>query len=86
MGETIIVGYIFFALTTALAAVVTILMPVLKELYEDQPSNPLLESTFLTYMVFILLSVVVAPLLAIPTIFDRPNQVFKDALLNSIKD
>ena len=84
--EQLLIGYLLFALTTAFAAKITILQPVLERVEKYNPDNPLVETKLLTYIVFGCLSILVAPLIFIPTIFPSLNEVFKDTLYNTIKD
>jgi len=78
--------YLIFAITTALAAAITLMKPVLKRLAVTSPSNTLVEYKFITYSVFTILATLVAPLLFIPTIIPSLNLVFQDSFYESVKD
>ena len=78
--------YIIFAVTTALAAAITLMKPVLKRLAVTSPTNTLIEYRFITYLVFTILATVMAPFLLIPTIIPSLNLVFQDSFYESVKD
>ena len=78
--------YIIFAVTTALAAAITLMKPVLKRLAVTSPTNTLIEYRFITYLVFTILATVMAPFLFIPTIIPSLNLVFQDSFYESVKD
>lgn len=85
MAELLII-YALLALTTAIASAFTILVPVLKELSREQPDNTLVENPLLTYLTYISIGIIVAPILFVPTILPTYNEIFKEHLLKSIKD
>lgn len=78
--------YIIFALTTALAAVFTIIKPVLQSLAVSSPENVLVEYKSITYFVFIILAILVAPIMFLPTIIPSLNKTFQESFYNSVKD
>jgi hypothetical protein len=86
MGYEVIQYYIVFALATAITAVITILNPVLRQLEQEGSDSYMLEKKYTTYSAFIILSIVAAPILILPTIFTKANSTFKQSLLNSFRE
>lgn len=82
--ESILIGYGIFCIATAITMAYSVLAPVLKKLSEKQPDNVLVVNGTLTYIVFTLMAVLVAPLLLVPAI--QGSNKFKDSLYNAVKD
>ena len=78
--------YLVFCLTTAVHAAWGLLTPVILKLKEEQPENPLVANKFLTYLVFICLATILAPVLLIPCIIPSFEVAFKNSLYSSVKD
>ena len=82
--EGFLIGYAVFCLATAITAAITLLAPTLEKLLKNQPNNILVDYTPLTYMVFVVMAVLVAPVLFFPAL--AGSDKFKDSLYNSVKD
>lgn len=78
--------YLIFCLTTSITAIINLMQPVLERLRKSQPTNNLVENKFLTYFVFLIMGILVAPFLILPAIIPHLTETFQDTLYESIKD
>jgi hypothetical protein len=60
------------------------LRPVLSKLSFNQPTNVLVENESLTYFVFTIMAMLLAPFLFVPYI--TATEKFKNSLYNAVKD
>lgn len=79
-----VMAYALFALTTAIAAMYELVLPVFKEVTKEQPNTPLVEYKTITISTFFLLCVLVAPLVFIPSIVPSRGERFRSALKTSM--
>lgn len=70
-----IITYFIFCLTTALMAVAFLLKPVLLNVKKNQPLNPVIQYTSISYIVFFSVSMILAPMMflsvIVPSFGDR---------------
>lgn len=76
--------YCLIALTTALAAVYELLIPVLQELEIIKPKHNLLEYKKITYIVFTGIFMLAAPVVILPTVVPSMGISFRKALLEGL--
>lgn len=76
--------YALFALTTAIAAMYELVIPVYREVEKENPKTPMVEYKKITLSTFFLLCVLVAPLVFIPSIVPSRGERFRAALKNSM--
>jgi hypothetical protein len=82
--EGFLIGYTVFCIATAITAAITLLSPTLEKLYVNQPNNILVDNVPLTYIVFVVLAILVAPILLLPAL--TGSDTFKNSLYYSVKD
>ena len=83
--ESLLIIYSIFALTTAITAMIVIIAPVLVRLDKEDPGNVLLETLLITKSTFFVLSLLIAPLLLVPSIVPKYCEIFKENLFESLK-
>jgi hypothetical protein len=81
---SILVWYLLFALTTALTAMYELFIPVFKEYAILEPNDNLVQNKGLTYFIFFIFSVLVAPLLFPIVIIPAMSAWFKKSMLDTL--
>ncbi len=74
--------YGLFALTTSIAALYELIGPTLSKL---DPTNNVVEYKFVTYMTFLVLGIIVAPLLLPATLVPSLGERFRNALFLALQ-
>lgn len=79
-----LMAYLLFALTTAIAAMYELILPVYRELQAEKAVTPLLEYKWIGLSTFFIFCVLVAPLVFFPSIIPKSGVRFREALKTSI--
>lgn len=82
----VLMWYVLFATTTSLAAMYELFIPVIRELRSIQPKNNAVEYSWITYSVFFLLTLVLAPLVLPSCLIPSFGERFKKSLLSSLSE
>lgn len=77
-------AYLLFAMTTAIAAMYELIVPVFSQVLEENPDTPLIEYKTVTLVTFFLLCVLAAPLIFIPCIIPKSGQRFRNSLKTAL--
>jgi hypothetical protein len=72
--------YIIFALATAIFALIDVFMPVLREAREFGVCNVLTENPKLSYLVYVCISTIIAPMIVVPLLVPSMNARFRASL------
>ena len=78
--------YIVFALTTAIFALIDIFMPVLREARDFGVKNVLTENPKLSCFVYLCITAIIAPLVALPVLVPSMNVRFRASLANMVNE
>lgn len=81
----VLIIYLIFCLTTSIMASIFILRPALTMVGIVEPLNPVIEYTWLTYIVFFCLSMLTAPALFMSVIIPSFGDRFKNTLAKSLE-
>lgn len=76
--------YALFALTTAIAAMYELFIPVIREYATLEPKDNLVEHKYLAYFVLFTASIITAPVLFPLVIIPALSTRFKKAMLDSL--
>jgi len=79
-------GYLIFSITTSIASIILLMYPVLVSLKIEQPSNLLIQHPIITYFTFFCMGILLSPVLFLSAIIPSLNEVFKNSLLESVRD
>jgi hypothetical protein len=80
----LIYGYALFAATTAIAAHYELINPVMEEVLAREPEDNISLHPKLTHMVAFLLSILLAPLVLVPTLIPSAGKTFRNTLVTSL--
>lgn len=83
MGELVVL-YCVFAITTGLVANYELVSPVFAELSEISPEHNMLEYRWISYLVFTIINVVMAPAVIFPCLIPTLGNHFKLSLLDAL--
>ena len=72
--------YAIFALTTGIMALVTVFNPLLRKAQSLGIENPFTDNPLLTQVVYLVISVITAPVLFLPLVVPSMNVRFTNAL------
>ena len=78
-------AYAIFCLTTALMAAIFLFSPVMSQLKKKEPLNSVVEYSFISYSVFFLISLLVAPMMFFSVIIPSFGERFKFSLAQSFE-
>ena len=81
-----LICYFVFAITTSIVCYINLVGPVLKRLKAERPLSDISQSPLLSIMVFILIGVIIAPIVFIPSIVPKHALVFQDALFETLAE
>lgn len=76
--------YVIFAITTALAAMYELFIPVFRELEKISSNNNVIEYKWICYFTFFVFTVLLAPLMLPSCIIPSFGERFKKSLLKSL--
>lgn len=77
-------AYFLFVFTTAIAAHYELINPVFKELRIRAPKDALVYNSTIAHITAFILSLLVAPILIVPTIIPSAGETFRVTLLESL--
>lgn len=80
----ILTWYLLFAVTTSLASMYELFIPVLSELEHLYPENNIVQYKWLSYFTFFMLTLLLAPLVLPSCLVPSVGEKFKAALLQSL--
>jgi len=80
----IVYWYILFAITTSATAVYELYVPVMRALEEANEENTVIEYKYISYFVFIVFTLGLAPLMLFPCIIPSFGERFRIALIKSL--
>lgn len=76
--------YILFCLATMILGVLSLIAPVLGDIRFEQPLNPVSEHPIISYLTFICIFLLAAPILLYPVIYPPAALKFKTTLHKSL--
>jgi hypothetical protein len=77
--------YVLFAVTTALAALIELFLPVVSELRIREPKLQVSEHWIVTLLSLVLFAVILAPIIVLPTLIPSYSDRFKQALMSGLE-
>lgn len=78
--------YLIFALTTSLIALIDIFIPAVQEAKADGITNVLTENCKTSYLVYFVISAILAPFIFLPVIIPSMHARFKTSLTKTIRE
>lgn len=78
--------YIIFAITTALATIYELILPVLRQLKTTNPELIVVKNWKLTVFSFFIMSLVIAPLVLIPCLWPSRGEEFRKTLYTQLQN
>lgn len=78
--------YFIFSLTTSIAGYINLVRPVLLKIKEEAPLCDISQSPTIALFIFLVLGILIAPLMFLPSIIPSMASTFKDALFNTLME
>jgi hypothetical protein len=80
----IVMWYTLFAVTTSLASMYELIIPVMQILENKEPNNNVVEYKWVAYITFFLATVLTAPVILPSCVIPSLGERFRASLLNSL--
>lgn len=77
-------GYFIFCVVTAFIATLFLFKPVLSKLKESNPNHNIVLYSWISYPVFFIITILIAPITFLATIVPGTSVVYQDALFASM--
>lgn len=78
--------YLIFALTTAIFALIDVFMPTLRAAKAEGVKNTLTENPKLSYLIYVCITTIIAPLVILPMLVPSMNERFRNSIIKVINE